>query len=113
MLNNIDIPHEAAVCRDKMYSIHKQNICAYHDAIIMVMMQACSETIPISKSGCRNVKAVPGRNEYIEFQNFTLLAVFRLTIVNLGKPMYSIIRNHITLTGLTMLRVKVKFLISL
>ncbi len=66
LVNDIDIPHEAAVCHDKMCSIHKQDICAYHDAIIMAMMQACSETIPISKSDHSNVKAVPGWNEYIE-----------------------------------------------
>ncbi len=66
LLNDIDIPHEAVVCHDKMFSIHKQDICAYHDAIIMIMIQACSETIPISKSGCNNGKAVSGWNEYIE-----------------------------------------------
>ncbi len=41
-----DISHESAVCHDNhnMCSIQKQDICAYHDAIIMVMIQACSET---------------------------------------------------------------------
>ncbi len=64
LLNDIDIPQEAAVCHDKMCRIH--NICAYRDDIVMVMIQAYSETIPISKSGCSNIKAVPEWNEYIE-----------------------------------------------
>ncbi len=34
LLNDIDIPHEDIVCHDKMCSIYKQDICAYHDAII-------------------------------------------------------------------------------
>ncbi len=160
LLIDIDIPHEATVC-------HKQDTCAYHDAIIMTMIQAWSETVKqiISKSGCSNVKAVHGWNAYnIEGYFRTSLFWYSLWIDN-GKPrhgivadlrhktraqyhrlckmvlrkmlklgmikwlrhlsatplvnhyisklMYSVVRKLITLTGLTMLRVKVKFLICL
>ncbi len=92
LLNDIDIPHEAAVCHDKMCSIHKQDICAYHDAIIMAMIQAYSETIPISKSGCSNVKAAPGWNEYIEGYFRTSLFWHSLWI-DKGKPRHGIVVN--------------------
>ncbi len=66
LLTDIDIAHKTAVCHDYMSSIHKQDTCAYHDAIIMAMIQAYSETISTSKSGCSNIKYVTGWNEYIE-----------------------------------------------
>ncbi len=84
LLNDIDT-REAAICHDKICSIHKQDICAYHDAIIMIMIIVCSETIPISKSGCSNVKAVSGWYEYIErYFRTSSGTVFGLTMVNLG-----------------------------
>ncbi len=54
-------------------------------AIIMSMIQACSVTIPISKSDCSNVKDVPGWNEYIEgyFRPHSSGTVFGLIMVNL------------------------------
>ncbi len=86
LLNDIDIPHEAALCDDKMCSMHKQNICAYHDASIMAMIQACSETIAIRKSGCSNLKALPGWNDIYKdiSEPHSSGTVFGLTMVNLG-----------------------------
>ncbi len=92
LVNDIDIPHATAVCHDKMCSILKQDICAYHYTIIMAMIQACSETIPISKSGCSNVKAVARWNEYIEGYFRTLLFWHSLWIDN-GKPRHGIVAD--------------------
>ncbi len=92
LLNDIDIPHEAALCHDKMCSIHKQDICAYHDAITMAMIQACSETITTSKSGCSNVKDVPGWNEYIEGY-FRISLFWHSLWIDNGKPRHGIVAD--------------------
>ncbi len=40
-LNNIIIPYEAVLCNDKMCKAHHSEICEYHDAVIMSMIDAC------------------------------------------------------------------------
>ncbi len=58
----------------------------------MAIIHACCETIPISESGCSNVKAVPGWNEYIEGYFRTSLFWHSLWIDN-GKMAGVIISN--------------------
>ncbi len=48
-LNNIIIPYEVVLCNDKMCKAHHSEICEYHDAVIMSMIDACRETIPTPK----------------------------------------------------------------
>ncbi len=90
MLTDIDIAHQTAVCHDYMSSIHKQDPCAYHDAIIMAMIQAYSETISTSKSGCSNIKPVTGWNEYTEEYFRTSLLWHSLGVDN-DKPRHGIV----------------------
>ncbi len=42
--------NDVAVCHDNMCSM--QDMCGYPYASIVAMIQACSETIPISTNGC-------------------------------------------------------------
>ncbi len=56
----------------------------------MTLIQAYSETIPVSKISCSNVKAAPGWNEYIERYTWTSLFRHSLWIDN-GKPRHGIV----------------------
>ncbi len=48
-LYNSVIPYEAVLCDDRMCKAHHSEICEYHDALIMSMIDSCWETIPSTK----------------------------------------------------------------
>ncbi len=64
-LCNITIPKEAMLCNNKMCKVHHKDICDYHDAIILCMINACKESIPTPKH-VNNIKTVPGWNDYVQ-----------------------------------------------
>ncbi len=58
-LNNIITPYA------KMCKVHHSEICEYHDAVIMSMIDACRETIPTTKPA-NKFKTIPGWNDYVK-----------------------------------------------
>ncbi len=63
-LRNIIIPKEAVLCNNKMCKVHHKDICDYHDAIILCIINACKESIATAKH-VNNNKTVPGWNDYV------------------------------------------------
>ncbi len=48
-----------------MCKVHHKDICNYHDAIILCMINACKESIPTPKN-VNNNKTVPGWNDNVQ-----------------------------------------------
>ncbi len=48
-----------------MCKVHHKDICDYHDAIILCMINTCRESIP-TPNHTNNIKSVPGWKDYVQ-----------------------------------------------